>query len=98
MQCRFQASGSAGYERIAGSDTGLKYFGEYGILRLDGVDRFEDDTGPNEVFLHLVEGVATIRTGSFEKQLGERMTAFDGKPAAVYLPPGTHYSVIGSGP
>ena len=48
MQCRFQASATAGYERIAANDTGLKYFGEHGILGLDGADRFEDDTGPNE--------------------------------------------------
>ncbi len=47
--------------------------------------------------MHLVQGNGTIKTGTFEKQIGERLTPFDRKTATVYLPPGTPYTVTGTG-
>ncbi|MBI4789232.1 MAG: 5-deoxy-glucuronate isomerase [Chloroflexi bacterium] len=94
----FTAPPTHGYHRIIGPDSGLRFFREYGILRLDGHAKFEDDTGGDEVMLHIVQGQCSLTVGAqvFDN-LGERDTPFEGKPTAVYLPPQTHFAIEGDG-
>ncbi|MBI5652737.1 MAG: 5-deoxy-glucuronate isomerase [Chloroflexi bacterium] len=92
----FQTYLTQGYERVINAESGLRFFREYGILRFTHRDRFDDATGDNEVMLHIVRGVCTVRAGDhvFEN-LGARATPFDGKPTAIYLPPRTQFSIEG---
>jgi 5-deoxy-glucuronate isomerase len=51
-------------------------------------------TGDREVCLVLISGKAEITAGGVDfGAMGERMSPFDGRPHAVYVPGGTHYSV-----
>jgi 5-deoxy-glucuronate isomerase len=97
MPFSFIASENEGYQRIVGPGSGLKYFQEYGILRLaDG--RYEDDSAANEVMVHIVRGRCTLTVeGQDRGILGERETPFVGKPTAVYFPPRTKFAIQGHG-
>jgi 5-deoxy-glucuronate isomerase len=91
----FLTSPTEGYQRIIAPDSGLQFFREYGILRLNG-GKFTDHTGDNEVMLHIVQGRCSLRAGNqVFSDLGERATPFDGKPTAVYVPPGTPFTIEG---
>lgn len=93
----FFASSTEGYERIVTPDSGLAFFREYGILRLnEGV--FADHTGGAEAMLHIVQGSCTLQSGNqVFSHLGERATPFDGKPTTIYIPPGTPFTIEGEG-
>lgn len=94
MQVRFQASGREGYEVIIKDNPALEYIREFGILRLSENESFEGDTGPCEAILHIIEGVCSLSTSSDKfANLGLRSTPFAGRPAAIYLPPNTSYTI-----
>ena len=97
MQVRFQASAREGYETIVKDNQDLKYIREFGILRLTRAGSFEASTGSCEAILHLIEGSCSLTAGGKTyNDLGKRETPFDGKPTAVYLPPGTDYAISSS--
>jgi 5-deoxy-glucuronate isomerase len=54
----------------------------------------EDRTGEEEVGLVVLSGRVTVRSsaGTWEG-IGERQSVFEGKPYAVYLPPGTSFGL-----
>ncbi len=97
MQYSFLASENDGYQRIVGAESGLRYFSEYGVLRLSK-GKYEDSTDSNEVVLHMVRGKGTLQVdGKDFGNLGSRESPFGGKPDAVYLPPNTRFTIEGSG-
>jgi 5-deoxy-glucuronate isomerase len=96
MKLRYQASGQEGYEVIFHNHEGLEYINQFGILRLGKNHCFEDDTGPCEAMLHVIEGSCSVFVnGDKFANLAGRPNPFQGKPTAVYLPPGVHYAVEG---
>lgn len=98
MQLRFQASGRDGYEAIIKDHSALTYIREFGILRLSDGGSFEGRTGACEAILHLIEGTCSLSArGETFSRLGVRTSPFAGRPAAIYLPPDTVYTVR-SGP
>ena len=94
MQLRYQAAGQEGYEAVVTADSGLAYFREFGVLRLGPGERYQGRTGDCEAIVHLIEGACRLsEAGGLEAALGGRDTPFSGRPAAVFLPPGTDYQV-----
>ncbi len=96
MQYSFLATEDEGYQRVVGADSGLRYFSEYGVLRLSN-GKYEDSTGSNEVVLHVVHGKSRLQVNGKDLNLGDRISPFSGKPDAVYLPPQTQFAIVGSG-
>jgi 5-deoxy-glucuronate isomerase len=98
MNLRLQASGREGYEVIIDNHEALKYINHFGILRLVERRSFSDHTDSCEALLHVIEGSCTINVnGEPFAELGSRATPYEGRPAAVYLPPGVDFSVEGEG-
>jgi 5-deoxy-D-glucuronate isomerase len=71
-----------------------------GRIRLDrkGVARHSDETGANEVLLHILVGQCTIQASGrwgrqTFKQLGERVDIFSGVPTSLVLGPRTTYTI-----
>lgn len=96
MNLRFQASGREGYEVIINNHQSLQHINQFGILRLGEQPFFEANTGPHEAMLHLIEGSCSLFVnGDRFADINGRPNPFQGKPTAVYLPPGTSYAVEG---
>ncbi len=97
MKYSFVATESEGYQRVVGADSGLRYFSEYGVLRLTS-GKFEGSSESNEVMVHIVRGNCTLRlNGKGMGNLGDRTSPFSGNPDAVYLPPQTQFTIEGIG-
>ncbi len=94
MELRFQASGRNGYEPIIIDSPALDYLNEFGILRLGAGQEYDRFTGDCEALLHVVEGCCSVQVGAdcFD-DMGERKRPFSGRPAALYLPPQTAFTV-----
>ena len=81
-------------QRITPQSAGWHHVG-FEAFVLKAGDTLELAAGSTEVCLVLVAGKAHVRTDTAQwRNLGERMTPFEGKaPYAVYAPPGDHYVV-----
>ncbi|MCP4317009.1 MAG: 5-deoxy-glucuronate isomerase [Hyphomicrobiales bacterium] len=78
---------------ITPQNAGWGYVG-FDLHRLRPGETAGDETGGREVCLVLVSGKATVSAGGDEfGLLGERMSPFDGVPAAVYVPGNANWSV-----
>jgi len=65
------------------------------VLRLGTAEFFSGETGAEEVVLVLLSGKADVKTQQDQfLNIGSRRTVFEGLPCAVYLPPGTRYTVF----
>ncbi len=96
MNLRFQASGQEGYEVIIQDHEALSYIRHFGILRLKKYQTFAGETDSCEAMLHVIEGSCSLRiNGEKFADLAGRSNPFHGRPTAVYLPPGAHYTVEG---
>jgi 5-deoxy-glucuronate isomerase len=74
-----------------------RYVG-FEVLRLQQGHGKERDTGGREVCLVFVQGTCDVSAAGQEwRGLGGRPSPFDGRPDAVYLPPGTRYEVTAAG-
>lgn len=69
------------------------------VIRLGTAEFYSGETGSDEVVLVLLSGKADLKTsqGDF-LNVGGRRTVFDGLPFAVYLPPGTSFSLYANTP
>ncbi|CAI3956937.1 5-deoxy-glucuronate isomerase [Commensalibacter communis] len=79
--------------RITPQSAGWKYIG-FEVAHLQAGQTLARDGNDNEVCLVIITGKADISTA--EKSfgiLGERMSVFDGKPSAVYVPPHMKWTV-----
>jgi 5-deoxy-glucuronate isomerase len=85
-----------GYTRMIGpSPDGLKYL-TFGMLRLRPGEQFAASSGQSEIGMVILSGVCHATAGESRfKDIGSRNGYFDGKPWALYLPPGTSYAVTG---
>ena len=79
--------------KVTPASAGWEYVG-FEVLRLDAGRTVERRTGGEEVCLVLLEGYCNVSAGDDEwRGLGGRDSVFEAPPYAVYLPPGTEYSV-----
>jgi 5-deoxy-glucuronate isomerase len=79
--------------RVTPESAGWEYVG-FEVLRLAAGRNVERRTGGEEVCLVLLEGYCNVSAGDDEwRGIGGRDSVFEGPPYAVYLPPGTEYSV-----
>jgi 5-deoxy-glucuronate isomerase len=94
MELRFEAGGNEGYEVIVKGHESLRYIHEFGVLRLADGGSIRKNTGGCEAMLHIIEGSCRLTAGSLQsQQIGARSSPFSGRPAAVYLPPETAYTI-----
>ena len=64
------------------------------ILRLGVAEFYAGETGSDEVVLVVLSGKADVKTAQDQfLNVGGRRTVFEGLPFAVYLPPGTRFSI-----
>jgi 5-deoxy-glucuronate isomerase len=79
---------------VTPQSAGWVYVG-FGIVKLRPGERAGEDTGDREVCLVLVAGRARFTAGDLDTGvIGERLSPFDGKPHAVYVPAGSRWSVV----
>ena len=87
------ADGQGRVTHVTPQNAGWQYVG-FDLHRLRPGDRVSEETGHREVCLVLVSGKATVAAGGEAfGLLGERMSPFDGVPAAVYVPGGSDWTV-----
>ncbi len=82
--------------RVTPESAGWRYVG-FEVYRLPRRSRLEQATDGRELGVVLLSGKAHI-TGAGQEwtDVGHRQSVFDGPPHAVYLPPGTRFSIEAS--
>jgi 5-deoxy-glucuronate isomerase len=86
-----------GYKQVIDSDSQLEVIG-FDLLRLNPDESIELNSGEYELGLVLLSGICTVTAGDFvAKSIGGRRNVFDGKPATVYIPKDTAYTVSAEG-
>ena len=79
--------------KVTPESAGWEYVG-FEVLRLAEGQTVERRADTDEVCLVLLSGVCNVSAGGEEwRDIGGRETVFDGPPYALYLPPGTNYTV-----
>jgi 5-deoxy-glucuronate isomerase len=82
---------------VTPESAGWSYVG-FEPLRLEGDARVERDTGARECCVVVVSGRVDVRSEHGDwRDLGSRETPFDGAADAAYLPPGTRFTLSGTG-
>ena len=82
--------------RVTPQSVGWEYVG-FEVLGLDAGRSVSRHTGGEEVCLVSLSGTCNVSAGDEEwKDLGGRESVFEGPPDALYLPPGTEYTVEAS--
>lgn len=65
------------------------------VLRLGVAEFFSGETGTDEVVLVVLSGKCDVKTQQDQfLNIGGRRTVFEGLPFAIYLPPGTRYTIF----
>lgn len=85
------------YIRVTPESAGWEHL-YFSAIRLGPQERFEWDTGPNELALVVLGGRCSVRSnrGSWP-EIGRRATVFDGMPYTLYLPGQTRFTVEPAG-
>jgi 5-deoxy-glucuronate isomerase len=75
------------------AESGFKHL-SFQVLRLAAAQEHSGETGVNELGIVVLEGRCTVSSscGHWE-EVGERTNVFTGRPYALYLPPGTSFTV-----
>lgn len=82
-----------GYINVTPASAGWSYVG-FVVGTMAAGETIGDNTGARERCLVFVSGKGRVTVGGVDfGELGKRMSPFDGPPAAVYVPPGTDWSV-----
>lgn len=88
-----QAEGDGVVVRVTPESAGWEYVG-FEVLRLEAGRSTSRHTGAEEVCIVPLSGTCTVSAGGEEwNEIGGRKSVFDGAPYAVYLPPGTDYTI-----
>ncbi len=78
---------------VTPDSAGWTYLG-FEVLRLHAGETEFAETGDREACLVLISGKARVEAGDRDfGEIGERMSPFEGKPHAVYVPSGTRYLI-----
>lgn len=79
--------------KVTPESAGWEYVG-FEVLRLEEGRTVERRVDAEEVCLVVLSGYCTVSTDDDEwRGIGERDSVFEGRPYAVYLPPGTDYRI-----
>ena len=82
--------------KVTPESAGWEYVG-FEVLRIEAGRSASRHTGGDEVCLVPLSGTCTVSAGDEQwKDIGGRENVFDSPPSAVYLPPGTEYTVEAS--
>jgi 5-deoxy-glucuronate isomerase len=82
--------------KVTPQSAGWEYVG-FEVLKLEAGRSVSRRTGGEEVCLVPLSGTCNVSAGGEEwKDVGGRESVFDGPPHAIYLPPGTEYTVEAS--
>ncbi len=82
--------------KVTPESAGWEY-GGFEVLRLEAGRSVSRHTEGEEVCLVPLSGTCTVSAGDEEwKDIGGRESVFEGPPYAVYLPPGTEYTLQAS--
>jgi 5-deoxy-glucuronate isomerase len=82
--------------KVTPQSAGWEYVG-FEVLKLEAGRSVRRRTGGEEVCLVPLSGTCNVSAGGEEwRDVGGRESVFDGPPHAVYLPPGTEYTVEAS--
>lgn len=97
MKRFYERQDSMGYTEVVDKDACLDVIG-FDIIRLNPGEELSLASGEYELGLVLLSGCATVKTENFvAENIGGRRNVFDGKPATVYIPRDTEYSVTAVG-
>jgi 5-deoxy-glucuronate isomerase len=81
---------------VAPNGTDWKYV-EFRVVRVPSGKAYSGNSGACEVVLVFIEGTANVRSTHGDwNGVGGRATPFDGPPQAIYLPPGSDYTLRAS--
>jgi 5-deoxy-glucuronate isomerase len=78
--------------KVTPESAGWEYVG-FEVLRLEEGRSVERRADAEEVCFVVLSGYCTISTDDEWRGIGERDSVFEGRPYAVYLPPGTDYRI-----
>ena len=82
--------------KVTPQSAGWEYVG-FEVIALEAGRSVSRSTGSEEVCLVPLSGTCRVSAGDEEwKDLGGRESVFEGPPDALYLPPGTEYTVEAS--
>ena len=88
----------SGYMHIVGPDDSDLDYVEFGLLALSDNQPWEHSFPGRESVLVILGGHCDVAAGAQKlPNIGRRADVFDGKPAAIYLPPGSSCQVTGRG-
>lgn len=83
-----------GYSQLVAPDSSDMTYIEFGLLSLRGGGSWEHGFPGRECLLVLLGGKCDLAAGGKSWQtIGQRRDVFDGRPTAVYLPPGESFRV-----
>lgn len=99
MSHRYRVAPSNGYSPIVNPSVAPLKWLDFGLLRLDGGQRWERALAGVEACLVILGGRCHVRHGGGEwRDLGARDNVFGGRATAAYLPPGTRVEVEAAAP
>ena len=82
--------------RVTPQSAGWEHVG-FEVLRLEAGRSVSRHTGGEEVCMVPLSGTCTVSAGDEKwKGIGGRESVFEGPPSAIYLPPGTDYTIRAS--
>lgn len=97
MKRFYEAQDVKGYSEVITSEAELDVIG-FDLIRLEKGESVSCESGEYELGLVLLSGIGTVTAGSFlAKSIGGRRNVFDGRPATVYIPRDTAYTVTAEG-
>jgi 5-deoxy-glucuronate isomerase len=97
MKRYYEKEEFTGYKEVITNEAELEVIG-FDLIKLEPNESIELNSGEYELGLVLLSGVCTVKAGDFTAaSIGGRRNVFDGKPATVYIPRDTTYSVVAEG-
>jgi 5-deoxy-glucuronate isomerase len=84
-----------GYTAIPGNSCGFSAIDEFGVLSLDAGQQYTAETAGRELGIMILSGKGTIEIDTISYEIGSRSSVFNGLPQAVYIPPGSIFTITG---
>ncbi len=93
MKRFYEKQDGMGYQEVITKEAGLEVIG-FDLIRLNPGESLTHESGEFELGLVILSGNCDVCAGDFKAAgLGNRRNVFDGKPATVYIPRDSKYTV-----
>lgn len=97
MKRFFEKTDFKGYKEIITKEAGLEVIG-FDMISIEPGESLNLNSGEFELGLVVLSGTCSVTTEGFnESGIGSRRNVFDGKPATVYIPKDSDYTVTAEG-